>query len=356
MSKLSDEALPASPTGIWSIAETPEDREEVFRFRYERYFAETRHLPGVDHKSKRVFLPHDAASTHILVRSDTGETLAVGTATRASNRDIVPIWREVFQFERLQELDLDRIVIISRLVVVPSLRQSAFVGHFFVYLLRHCIRHGYRYAVHYCTPDMLPLYERLGYHAYGQPLNLPAEHDPSVSGPLRIPLLLAPFDTEHLRRVRSLFRDVPQGPPEDLERLHRILPECAVLPLCAQTTAQRQATLDGLAAPGVRLFSEGCIHLKRGALLPLRAGQLLCAGTEPEGLVLLLSGEALVFRPSETAKPCVALPGALIRTGVGVEVRMTGSGTLVAFHNLLLPQSVPDVCTDNIWNTLRHHR
>ena len=331
--------------GVWTLAATPEEREEVFRFRYAGYFADTRHLPGVDHDRQRVFLPHDALSTHILGRSPQGDTLAVGTATPADAPNIVPVWQELFQLERLKALGLEHIVIISRLVVLPDYRHSAFVGHFFVHLLRHCIEQGYRYAVHYCAPDMLPFYERLGYRAYGEARNLaPVNGVPGTRatepGPLRIPLLLAPFDDKHLRRVHSLFREVPQGPPEDVERLVQKLPELTAQPLCAQSIADRKAALAaelGIPATEVEraLPPETLPLLKRASLLHLRAGQTLCSGIEAENAVLVLRGRVIqrdTERKMKTIGPCC-----FVRTGAGHDVRMLEAGTLVLFHNLRLP-------------------
>jgi hypothetical protein len=206
----------------WGIAQSAKECEEVYAFRYAHYFYHHTDAPGVDHAKKRVCFAHDAASVHLTGRNAAGELLIVGTGTRASTPNLPESWRTLLQLDRLSSLDLDKILVFSRLVERESCRGSRIFFKFFQYSARYFCLQGYTFTVHYCPPALTPMYEHLGYRLYGQGLTL-------YSGLYRVPMILVTFDAAHFSRVSSAFAKATgdlrlEG---DLDGVLRVLPELA---------------------------------------------------------------------------------------------------------------------------------
>lgn len=270
---------------IWEEARDANAREEVYHFRYEQYFSQKEYLPGTEHDVRRVWLPHDDASRHFLVRAQDGRLAAVGTATPADEPTLLDEWRDMFELSRLKEL-LPQTVIVSRLIVARDARHTSLFGQMCLRLAFLLLKEGYRYAVHYCAPAMTPMYERLGYRLYGRGKNM-------RSGAFRLPMLLVPDDEAHLRRVRSPFLRIDR--PEEEKRRGtalalRVCPELAMPPLCSMTVSARERYLTELCPP----FGDAVPELRRaalrGSIFRLRAGDTLAAEGMEEGSFLVLSG------------------------------------------------------------------
>ena len=326
----------------WEQATTPEACEEVFRFRYQYYFAAHEGLPGVDHEAGRVFSPHDAHSIHFLSRDAEGRLLAVATATRASEPSLLPLWRTLFNLERLAPLDLSKIVIISRLVVRPEHRNSALFGQYFLHMADYCLRHGFVHAIHYCAPRLVPLYERLGYRLYGQGVNLPGTAE--AEGAFRLPMILATCDHVHLMRVRSVFRALPSFRKEpsaeqaaEAELTLRTLPELARIPLCGLSAGQRLKLVRSLvpAVPDTALPA-----LRHAAVLDLAAGQALARADQHEGLFFVLAGSLQVVAGG--CEVFTAGPGAFLDTdATACDVRAEVDTRMLVFYEHTPREGLP---------------
>ncbi|WP_418765569.1 hypothetical protein [Mailhella sp.] len=270
---------------LWEEARDENAREDVYRFRYEQYFSQKEYLPGTEHDARRVWLPHDEASRHFLVRAGDGRLAAVGTATPADEPSLLDEWRDIFELDRLKEL-LPQTVIVSRVIVAREARHTSLFGQMCLRLAVLLLEEGYRYAVHYCAPAMTPMYERLGYRLYGRGKTM-------RSGAFRLPMILVPDDEAYLKRVRSPFRRIERPDEEKrrgAERALRVCPELATLPLCAMTAPSRERRLVELCPP-LRLAAPGLRRAAlRGSIFPMRAGDSLAAQGVDEGSFLVLSG------------------------------------------------------------------
>lgn len=268
---------------VWEMAE-PSALEELYRFRYEQYFADREGLPGTDHEARRVWLPHDDRSWHFAARSPEGEVVAVGTATPASEPSLYAEWQAMFEVPRLEPM-LSRLVLISRVIVAQEARNSALFGSLCLHLARTFTAEGYHYAAHYCAPALVPLYERLGYRLYGRGKSLD-------SGAFRLPMVLLIDDVPYLRSIRSplgtLGRDA-EANREWVELALRTCPELAKKPLCAMPDAERRSLLTGH-CPELADKPELLRSLRRGAVIPLEGGDVLAPEGVDEGAFFVLSG------------------------------------------------------------------
>lgn len=267
---------------VWELAETADEREDVYRFRYEQYFAGKGDLPGTDHGARRVWLPHDDCSWHFAARSS-HKIIAVGTATPAAEPSLYQEWREMFELSRLSEL-VPQLILISRVVVAKEARNSALFGSLCLYLARTFMEKGYQYAAHYCAPGMVPMYERLGYRLYGRGKAL-------HGGEYRLPMLYLANDRPYLCRVRSPFRSLAEEETGDFwsARAMQICPELSQMPLCAMPREERFRRLTMLYPP---LFAQPELlrRLSRGSILALKAGDVLAPEGKAEGSFYVLSG------------------------------------------------------------------
>ncbi len=203
----------------WGPARSEAEREEIYAFRHRHYFNEL-DAPGVDHAQGRVYSPHDDESAHLTVRNAAGDLLVVGTGTPASAPNLPWEWKELFRLDRLAPLGLDSIVIYSRLVELEACRGSSLFLEFFKYSARYFTERGYACAVHYCAPELAPLYERLGYRRYASGYTLP-------SGLHRIPMILVAADEAHLKQAHPAFLRAIAGltPAGDVQKILAVLPE-----------------------------------------------------------------------------------------------------------------------------------
>ncbi len=284
ISDVSDASLPL----YWEEAYSARERNEVYRFRYNCYFAAREHLPGTDHAARKVVLPHDARSTHYLARTGDGKLAAVGTATPATDLSLYPEWRVLLELPRLALL-APRLVVISRVILGEEHRGSTVFGRFCLHMAKECVAKGFHYAAHYCAPALVPLYERMGYRLYGKGRNL------SGGGPFRLPMLLIAGDIEYMRRLRSPFCELKQYLEEEnrcsqVEKALALCPELNCVPLCALAGEERRNALFS-ACPALASTDPALLRrLERGSIFALAAKDVLTPAGENEGTFMLLSG------------------------------------------------------------------
>ena len=289
----------------WKEASSPEEREAVFRFRYEEYFAAHPGLPGVDSSRRRVALPHDIRSRHIMALGPGGRLLAAGTITPASDPGITPEWKDIFHFARIAPL-LAETIIISRVIVAAAARRSALFVQMSLRLAKAAMQSGYRCSAHYCAPRMISLYERMGYRCYGSG----SEIGPSF----RVPTLLSIDAADDLRRAGSpIAALLPEGGADGarLQRLFALCPELAETPLCLLDPLAFRRRIAAL-CPGLEGAAPARLRpLRRAGVFRLPRGMALARPGQDEGGFALLSGAL-------DAGGLKIAPGAFFRSGGGL--------------------------------------
>lgn len=269
---------------IWEEALDGQTRELVYRFRHEHYFSGKEYLPGTDAASLRVHLPHDDHSRHFLARAETGEMVAVGTVTPGTEPSIGGQWRSLLNLDLLAPI-LPKLVIFSRVIIAREARGSLLFGQLFLRLGSLFHEQGYRYAAHYCAPDMVGLYERMGYRQYSPGMTLHGRV-------FRVPLLLVTDDRPHLQRLRSPLRALSNASGGDagwLEQARTICPDLDMAQLCLMDEQAVIARLTGLCpmlAPSPALAHAA----RRGSILPLRRGDILAGEGIDAGAYVVLQG------------------------------------------------------------------
>lgn len=178
------------------LAETDEQRESIYRFRYTVYVEEMgRYQDSADHAGRRLVEPEDAESFVFYALDDVGEV--VGTArlswggTGFSERQIDEYSLAPF----LAELPSEHIAVGERVMVVPRLRGTGLVDQLMERRNQTALGHDVRIQFSACEPHLLSLYLGQGRRTYA-----PRNINTPEAGYL-IPLVAFPEGPEALTGV-----------------------------------------------------------------------------------------------------------------------------------------------------------
>jgi hypothetical protein len=178
------------------LAETDDEKEAVYRFRYSVYVEEMgRYQQSADHVGRRLVEPDDDQSFIFSARDDHGEV--VGTARLSwggngfSERQIDEYSLAPF----LAELPPEHIAVGERVMVQPTLRGTGLVDQLMDRRNDTALEHDVRIQFSACEPHLLSLYLGQGRRTYAtKNINTPE------AGYL-IPLVAFPEGPESLRGV-----------------------------------------------------------------------------------------------------------------------------------------------------------
>lgn len=299
------------------IATTPQEKEEIFRFRYHIYAKEIGHrLASVDHRKE--MLCDELDEFGLLLTVKTGTNL-IGTLRVNIGRvqDFPQNLAQSFLLDRFQTFNagVDNLFgYASKGMISPDFRNSA--AHF---LLATTIYELYcENRIHYgflnCNSYLLPFHERYGYRRYTRNWA-----DPAYG--LQVPLVLLIDDIAHLQTVNSPILNVAYNRtvPNDQTRkwFYREFPEAATvisnravtedvywayLRKCLQHSPHKAIpVLHGLPESAARKFVHSC-----GAILKCHSGEpIITCGDSGNELNILLAGRL------ETSDDKYILPGQL---------------------------------------------
>ena len=277
-------------------AESPNELEEVFRFRYDHCFRDfPPGYPGLDHARQRLFEPHDLDSEHMCARDAGGRLVAVSTATPAHTPSAPAAWTAWLGLDRLRPLGLARFMVSTRMVLHRQERGGELFTFFYKALKRRYVAAGLLASLHYCRPGLVSRYQHLGHHAYAPAFNLPG-------GQLRQPMLVCLNPVQDC--LLAVFPDL-----EGRVEFHRL------------PAAERRAYVEErLLAAGVAALPEaGLPALRRACPLPVAQGQTLYAGPAEAQLCCILAGW---FREERS--------GGLLRLGPGAFLGRDGDRCVCA--------------------------
>ena len=190
-------------------AVTQQDRERVYRFRYDVHVRELdKGGPGIDHERQMIRDPGDDRA--IIMMAEDSEDGLVGTA-----RSIVGAGRPIPAPLRAQmrtgpierAVGTDKISVTGRLMVRPSHRGRTIMSLLVTRLYEELIASGCTVDFCICALPLLRLYQKLGYRQYRDGLRPDGLH-------FRVPLVMTLTDRDHLSSVRSPLKS---SLPESLD-------------------------------------------------------------------------------------------------------------------------------------------
>jgi predicted GNAT family N-acyltransferase len=181
------------------IAITPEEKEQIYRFRYRIYVEEMRKKPQTADHNQRTIADSLDESGILLYSINEDHIIATLRRNFLDDTELPQTIQQKFSIAEYtaafpkQELSLS-----TRLMVEPKWRRSTAVGAIVAEAYRQGRDRHLQFDFVHCAPWLVPFYENLGYRRY-------TNHFIDEDTGFQVPMVLVLEDIEHLRAVRSPF-------------------------------------------------------------------------------------------------------------------------------------------------------
>ncbi len=186
------------------VAKTPEEKREIYRFRYQIYVEEmSKHLVAADHDNKLLYdeLDEWAVLLYAKVGSEMIATyrINIGTIANFPQRVIEFLALDTFN-NGIIEHGSHKFAYATKVMVTPAHRSSPALYLFMAKCYELCCYEQVQFLLGACNFHLLRLYEQLGFRRYYKNFL-----DPGYG--LLVPLVMLIDDVQHLRKLHSpLFR------------------------------------------------------------------------------------------------------------------------------------------------------
>lgn len=290
------------------IAQTDQEKERVYRLRYDVYVEEMgRYQELADHENRQLVEAEDANS-HIFYAELDGKIVATARLSWGGNGAISQRQIDHYSLQRfVDEVPAEAISVGERGMVVSHLRGSTLLLDIMKESLRFANERRIQLCFGACEPHLLNLYLGLGQRTYShQNINS------SEAGYL-IPLVFVTEDVEYIRKLDSplidCLRDFGQDArlPEEIDRLvsqgGSVLSRRLSSPITYQENVH--VTLDQLQRNRVSAFDglsdeEESIILGKSNIIHCNAGdRVLKKGGIARNLFIVLQGTLEVRQNNE---------------------------------------------------------
>jgi len=182
-----------------ALADSPEERQRVYKFRYQVYVEEMgkQNISCADHAAGILSDDLDESSALFYVESD-GRLVATMRLTMAADSDIPDVYRDIYALDEFGGFPAAAQSFSSRLMIARDMRGSITLHRLLATAYEHGLTGGALFNFCHCSPSLVGLYEHLGYRRYKDNFI-----DPDVG--YRVPMALVVRDEEHMAAVRSPF-------------------------------------------------------------------------------------------------------------------------------------------------------
>lgn len=182
---------------------TDEEREAVYRFRYDVFVEEqSKYVRVADHDKRRLIDDLDAVALHLCVVHQ-GKIVASMRQVRGGEA-LTSAMRARFAVERFRTVPLEAMSFSGRLLVLREHRGSPALIHLLRLVYRAARMDGMVVDFINCNPHLVRLYEQLGYRRYTENYE-----DPNLG--FQVPLALMIDDDSFLERIGSPFAAFRDG-------------------------------------------------------------------------------------------------------------------------------------------------
>jgi len=182
------------------IAITPEEKREIYHFRYQTYVEEmSKHIEEGDYANKLLYDELDEWA--LLLYAKVGsviiatERINIGTLADFPRKVIDILSLDEFQNCYINHND-QKFAYITKLMVAPSHRGSPVLYLLMAECYEICCRNQIQFGFGICNFYLLRLYEQMGFHRYCKNFVYPGHG-------LAIPIVLLADDIQHFRIIRS---------------------------------------------------------------------------------------------------------------------------------------------------------
>ena len=281
------------------VARSDEDRERIFRFRYDVYVTEMGKSPAeADHEKKIIHdeLDNDA---HLLYAEDEGQIVGTVRLNCRSKKKFPAVWEQRYDIESFAPSFGDHISMTSRMMVAKDYRGSSVPAALIGAVYSAGREMGSKFDFCNCAPSLLEFYEQIGFRRF-------TDGFMDEDNGYHVPLVMLVRDIQYLKQVRSpLYRVAREFEHESEtgEWFQKTFPShTGIASSRSRDTEEFWKQLsDQLAAPPtecIPLFEslgdeEVSNFLRSGTVLSLRPGdRIIRQGDVGDEMYIMLSGVA----------------------------------------------------------------
>lgn len=341
--------MPMGKSVAFRLAESGEDQEKAFRFRYQTYCEQQQLFLDVADHERGWLRDLDDSNALIWLAEQDGETVGTLRANVGTRGAFSGELTDTFDLgEFVAVIDIERIAVLSRFIVAPHLRGGTASGGLMAYAVQYGIAHGIDVVFCDCEPHLVDLYRRIGFRPFKPLYNHP------TSG-LLVPLVLLLGDRDYLIRINSLMLSlIPEEFPRTVEpALLRLVGSDVVRSPDSSLFARLEARVHNGAEERTSLL-DGLTDEERGRLLArsnvlsVRAGDaLIRAGHVSRTVYVVLDGTFQITVGSRLVS--VAVPGDffgeiafLLDAARSAEICAASDGQVVALSDRVLQRLIVD--------------
>jgi predicted GNAT family N-acyltransferase len=186
-----------APEVVIKLAETADEREQVYRLRYETYVVEINLLTSIaDHSTRRLTDAHDEHSTLLVANAD-GEPVGTMRLTFGADGPFSTEFLETYAMDSFfPVVAREHMAVVTRFTVREAYRGTATPFDLIVEATRIAVKRSVELVFCDAQPHLAGQWGGLGFRPYRHTFNDP------VFG-LAIPLVILPNDGDYLRQIGS---------------------------------------------------------------------------------------------------------------------------------------------------------
>ena len=296
------------------VASSDEDRERIFRFRYDVYVTEMGKSPAeADHQEKIIRDELDDGA-HLLYAEDEGQIVGTVRLNCRSKKKFPDVWEQRYDLANFAPSFGDHISMTSRMMVAKDYRGSSVPAALVGAVYSAGREMGSKFDFCNCAPSLLEFYEQIGFRRF-------TDGFMDEDNGYHVPLVMLVRDTQYLRQVRSPLYRVARNfehEPETGEWFQETFPShVGIANSRSRNTDEFWKQLsDQLAAPPaecIPLFEslsdeEVSGFLRSGTVLSLQPGdRIIRQGDVGDEMYIILSGVAEAVSRKEEQEHSLAI-------------------------------------------------
>jgi len=296
------------------VASSDEDRERIFRFRYDVYVTEMGKSPAEADHQKKIIRDELDEDAHLLYAEDEGHIIGTVRLNYRTKKKFPDVWEQIYAIEKFAPSFGDHISMTSRMMVAKDYRGSSVPAALVGAVYSTGREMGSKFDFCNCAPSLLEFYEQIGFRRF-------TDGFMDEDNGYHVPLVMLVRDTQHLRYVRSPLYRVARNfehEPETGEWFQKTFSSHAGIANSRSRNTEEfwKQLSDQLAAPPtecIPLFEslsdeEVSGFLRSGTVLSLQPGdRIIRQGDVGDEMYIILSGVAEAVSRKEEQEHSLAI-------------------------------------------------
>lgn len=296
------------------VARSDEDRERIFRFRYDVYVIEMGKSPAEADHQKKIIRDELDEDAHLLYAEDEGQIVGTVRLNCRSKKKFPDVWEQRYDIEKFAPSFGDHISMTSRMMVAKDYRGSSVPAALVGAVYSAGREMGSKFDFCNCAPSLLEFYEQIGFRRFTDGF---VDEDNGY----HVPLVMVVRDTQYLRQVRSplyrVARNFEQEPETGVWFQETFPSHAGIANSRTRNTEEFWKQLsDQLADPPtecIPLFEslsdkEVSNFLRSGTVLSLQPGdRIIRQGDVGDEMYIILSGVAEAVSRKEDQEHSLAI-------------------------------------------------